>query len=546
MNGLLSFSRAKSSMDKVESGDRRRRSMAFTNILPLIYSRGSTSMNPCTSDGMMTTASLPAKSSTFFKQPSFSMMEEPTYRPRSTLSSSTTISSSTVMFDQSHLQPGRHTSLLSQADTIHMYQQNCKKTHHPDMICDFALFLIEAASALSENDPNRHQYLRRAEKLLKQLAARGHPAPQYHLGTLYTLGLLNRKKGKQQFAKAFPYFLQSAKLYHKDACFRVAKCYEDGLGCSKDLKKAGQYYATSAMLYHPGGMFRLGVAKLHGDLGLGIDQQEGIQWLQRSMEVATTDYPHALHELGLLHEHGRVVLMDLGYALHLYAQAADQLGYSPSAYRLGECYEHGQLGCDVDYSLAIHYYTMAAHTGHAEASFALAAWYLVGVPSVLPVSEYDAYVWAKQAALRGCVKAEFAMGYFNQVGVGCSIDRDAAKVWYNKAAQHGDPCAIHRLQRAPIGLSLPSLKSVKARDAMSYQQPPNNGGYYSQPPMSGYPQQQQQPQPGYYQQPSYYQPSPPPQTYIIQQQPQQHQDDGCCGSFCLGLACCCCIEECCL
>jgi TPR repeat protein len=99
-----------------------------------------------------------------------------------------------------------------------MYQQNCKKTHHPEMICDFALFLIDAGAALLETDCNRMQYLHRAEKLLKQLAARGHPAPHYHLGTLYMSGVM--KKGKQQLLKAFPYFLQAAKLHHQGACFR--------------------------------------------------------------------------------------------------------------------------------------------------------------------------------------------------------------------------------------------------------------------------------------------------------------------------------------
>lgn len=243
------------------------------------------------------------------------------------------------------------------------------------------------------------------------------------------------------------------------------------MGCGKDLKKAGQYYTKSALLYHPGGMFRLGVAKMNGELGLELDPEEGLEWLERSMEVATTDYPHAVHELGLLHEGsgGRAMMMvvavDLGYALQLYIQAADQFGYAPSAYRLGECYEHGQLGCKVDLVLAIHYYTMAAQSDHAEACLALASWYLVGVPLVLDVSEYDAYVWAKRAAERGCVKAEYTMGYFTQVGIGCLADREMAKAWYMKAAQHGNPCAIHRLQNrfSPTTSGLSSIKLMKSR-----------------------------------------------------------------------------------
>ena len=39
----------------------------------------------------------------------------------------------------------------------------------------------------------------------------------------------------------------------------------------------------------------------------------------------------------------------------LLAQAAE-LGYAPSAYRLGECYEYGKMGCPQDPALSIHYY----------------------------------------------------------------------------------------------------------------------------------------------------------------------------------------------
>ena len=79
--------------------------------------------------------------------------------------------------------------------------------------------------------------------------------------------------------------------------------------------------------------------------------------LKRSAENATAEFPHALHELALLHERGidNVVFVDYEYATELLAQAAE-LGYAPSAYRLGECYEYGKLGCPQDPALSIHYY----------------------------------------------------------------------------------------------------------------------------------------------------------------------------------------------
>ena len=51
--------------------------------------------------------------------------------------------------------------------------------------------------------------------------------------------------------------------------------------------------------------------------------------------------------------------MDYEYAAELLAQAAE-LGYAPSAYRLGECYEYGKMGCPIDSALSIHYYVSDA------------------------------------------------------------------------------------------------------------------------------------------------------------------------------------------
>lgn len=104
-------------------------------------------------------------------------------------------------------------------------------------------------------------------------------------------------------------------------------------------------------------MYRLGTAELNGSLGLQQKPKEGVKWLKRSAEHATAEFPHALHELALLHERGieNVLFVDLEYATELLAQAAE-LGYAPSAVKLGECYEYGKMGCPMDAALSIHYY----------------------------------------------------------------------------------------------------------------------------------------------------------------------------------------------
>jgi TPR repeat protein len=127
------------------------------------------------------------------------------------------------------------------------------------------------------------------------------------------------------------------------------------------------------------------MAELNGELGLANRKKEGFKWLKRVAELAESsnssleasaealaDDPNspgsgaaarqcavqALHELALLHERGidNVVFVDNEYAAELLARASE-LGYAPSAYKLGECYEYGRMGCPQDSALSIHYYS---------------------------------------------------------------------------------------------------------------------------------------------------------------------------------------------
>ena len=113
----------------------------------------------------------------------------------------------------------------------------------------------------------------------------------------------------------------------------------------------------AAASLHPGAMYRLGTAELNGNLGLNRRPKEGVKWLKRSAEHATEEFPHALHELALLHARGieNVVFVDYEYAAELLAKGAD-LGYAPSAFKLGDWYEYGRYGLPQDPALSIHYY----------------------------------------------------------------------------------------------------------------------------------------------------------------------------------------------
>ena len=179
---------------------------------------------------------------------------------------------------------------------------------------------------------------------------------------------------------------------------------------------------------------------LNGLLGQQKNVREAIVWLKRAAGQADEENPHALHELGLLHERPQngVVMHDEGYARELFTQAA-QLGYAPSQFKLGSAYEYGALTCPVDPRRSIAWYTKAAGKNDGESELALSGWYLTGSEGVLKQSDSEAYLWARRAAQKGIPKAEYAVGYYSEVGIGVQADVDEAKRWYMRAAGASPP-----------------------------------------------------------------------------------------------------------
>jgi TPR repeat protein len=156
---------------------------------------------------------------------------------------------------------------------------------------------------------------------------------------------------------------------------------------------------------------------------------------------------------------------DESYTVQLLAQATE-LGHPEAAYRLGEAYEYGRMGCPEDASLSIHYYSISARGGNPSAMLSLCAWYMVGAENVLEKSDEEAFAWAHRAAEAGLAKAEFATGYFLERGVGCKRDGLEAWKYYVRAAEHGDERATTRLKAGKeISSERSLIESVSATES---------------------------------------------------------------------------------
>ncbi|KAH8160655.1 hypothetical protein CIB48_g7591 [Xylaria polymorpha] len=378
-----------------------------------------------------------------------------------------------VTFDNSYLRNnvGNNASLLSTQKTLEMYRQNVKKTNDFSIQYSFAVFLISTAQeqGLEYDEPSRTksnskhdmqkggvessstELIREAKSILTRLANGGYPFAQYYLADGCASGLFN--KGKEDYNAAFPLFVLAAKHGHAESAYRAGLCYEFGWGCRKDPAKAVQFLRSAASKNHPGAMTRLGKACLSGDLGENR-YREGIKWLKRATESADAMYNSAPYHLGVMYEtgYGDDIFKDESYAAELFTQAAE-LGHPEASYRMGDAYEHGKLDCPRDPALSVHFYTGAAERGHAAAMMGLCAWYLVGADPILEKDEEEAYEWARRSAELDFVKAQYAVGYFTEMGIGCRRDILEANVWYVKAADAGDERAKQRLQAIRLAVS---------------------------------------------------------------------------------------------
>lgn len=339
--------------------------------------------------------------------------------------------------------------------SIDEYRNRIKSDPDPEAHFNYAKFLIEAAKKLAQGGAAgddkaikkyRDALLSESLKLIKKLATQGvglgKPAysdAQFFLANCLGNGSLGLGVDHE---KAYNLYVQASKQNHPSSTYRTAVCNELGAGTRKDFNRALLFYRKASALGDTAGMYKLGMILLNGLLGQPKNPQEALLWLKRAAQQADEDNPHALHELAQIYEKPPIVSTnpmvlllqrDENYARELYTQSA-QLGYPPSQNKLGSAYEYGGLGCLIDPRRSIGWYTKAAEKGDAESELALSGWYLTGYEGVLKQSDSEAYLWARRAANKGLPKAEYAVGYYSEVGIGVKMDLDEAKRWYMRAA----------------------------------------------------------------------------------------------------------------
>jgi hypothetical protein len=120
-------------------------------------------------------------------------------------------------------------------------------------------------------------------------------------------------------------------------------------------------------------------------------------------------------------------------------------GFAKAQVKMGAAYELCQMGCDFNPALSLHYNALAARQGEAEAEMAISKWFLCGHEGLFEKNDEIAFTYAQRAAQSGLPTAEFALGYFYEVGIHVPVDIKEARSWYAKAAASGNKDAAGRI-----------------------------------------------------------------------------------------------------
>lgn len=237
---------------------------------------------------------------------------------------------------------------------------------------------------------------------------------------------------------------------------------------------------------------------LLGQHGQVQDYATGLAHIRFAADTCDENAPQGAYVYGMLlaRELPQVAVPDpyLHYdidAARMNIEKAAYHGFAKAQVKMGAAYELCQLGCDFDPALSLHYNVLAAHQGEPEAEMAISKWLLCGHEGLFEKNDELAFTFAKRAAQSGLATAEFALGYFYEVGIYVTVDLKEARVWYAKAASSGNKDASGRIDSISRSktlsrkdhetVAIARIKSTRAPAGGPRRRPPMRAPMTSQP-----------------------------------------------------------------
>ncbi|KAF2084582.1 HCP-like protein [Saccharata proteae CBS 121410] len=328
-----------------------------------------------------------------------------------------------------------------------------------------ALAYVDAAQIheerLRESQPARpttpaveHQLRVDAMNIVSFLAEQHHPRAEFMRGMWLEFGKFGNRVDKKE---AFRCYARSADKCYWRAEYRLGMLFEG----SNDAAKALMHYQRGVDAGDSASNYRLGMMTLLGQNGQLQDFNRGLQLIKLAAQTADENAPQGAYVLGMLQASElpqiQIPSTILPYdekAAKMNIEKAAYLGFAKAQLKMGSAYELCTLGCDFNPALSLHYNALAARQGEPEADMAISKWFLCGYEGVFPKNEELAYTYAQRAAGAGLDTAEFAMGYFNEIGVYTPVNLEKAREWYEKAAKSGNKDAQNRIESLSVSRTL--------------------------------------------------------------------------------------------
>lgn len=291
-----------------------------------------------------------------------------------------------------------------------------------------------------------HQLRVDAMNVVTFLADQHHPKAAFMRGMWLEFGKFGMRADKKE---AFRCYSRAAAKGYARAEYRMGMQFEQ----SNDPIKALQHYTAGAEQGDSASNYRLGMMTLLGQHGQQQDFARGIQLIRQAAVNADENAPQGAYVLGMLQARElpqiSVPEIYLPYdekSARQNIEKAAYLGFAKAQLKMGSAYELCSLGCEFNPTLSLHYNALASRQGEAEADMAISKWFLCGHEAEFAKNEELAYQYAQRAAIAGLATAEFAMGYFNEIGMHIPVNIDKAIEWYEKAEKDGNKDATTRIE----------------------------------------------------------------------------------------------------
>ncbi|KAK6596945.1 Chitin synthase regulatory factor 4 [Botrytis cinerea] len=290
-----------------------------------------------------------------------------------------------------------------------------------------------------------------AISIVNFLAEQQHPKAEFMKAMWLEFGKFGYRMDKKE---SFQGYQRAAQKGYARAEYRIGMQFENTMNPTK----AVEHYQRGVYLKDSAANYRLGMATLLGQCGMQQDYARGayVYGMLLARELPNITMPD------------EYLPYDLNEA-KMFVEKAAYLGFAKAQLKMAQAYELCLFGCEFDPALSLHYNALAARQGEPEADMAISKWFLCGYEGIFEKNEELAYTYAQRAAETEMATAEFAMGYFYEIGMYVKKNLEIASQWYDKAAKHGNHDALgridsiranHTLSKGDHGAAIQRIKST--------------------------------------------------------------------------------------